>query len=79
MNLHLVNLVRDRIGPQHMLFLNPRFDKYQNARIMVVKCKKGKAPVYVKDGNMEHFFIRTGAAITELTGSKMQEYIKHRF
>lgn len=79
MNLHFVNLVRDRIGPQFMLFISPSFDDYQDARVLVVECKKGKAPAYVKDGNMEHFFVRTGAATTELTGNKMQEYIKHRF
>ena len=79
MNLHLINLVRDRIGPQHMLFIHPHFDDYDGARVLIVDCKKSRAPVYVRDGNMEHFFIRTGAATTELTGDKMQQYIKHRF
>ena len=62
-----------------MLFINPRFESYENTRILIVDCKKSRAPVYVKDGNMEHFFIRTGAATTELTGAQMQQYIKNRF
>lgn len=79
MNLHFVNLVRGRIGPEHMLYIQPSFEDYENVRVMVVDCKKGRAPVYVKDGKMEHFFIRTGAATTELTGNQMQQFIKHRF
>jgi hypothetical protein len=79
MNLHLVNLIRDRIGPQHMLFIRPRFEDYEGARVLAVECKRSPTPVYVKDGNMEHFFIRTGAATNELTGNQMQQFIKHRF
>jgi hypothetical protein len=79
MNLHLVNLIRDRIGPQHMLFIRPRFEDYEGTRVLAVECKRSPTPVYVKDGNMEHFFIRTGAATNELTGNQMQQFIRHRF
>jgi predicted HTH transcriptional regulator len=79
MNQHLVNLIRDRIGPQQMLFMHPRFEDYENARVLVVDCKRSPMLVYVKDGNMEHFFIRTGAATNEFTGNQMQQFIKHRF
>ena len=79
MYLHLVNIVKDRIGPQHMIYTQPRFDDYENVRVLVVECKKGGAAVFVKDGHVERFYIRTGAATAELTGSQMQEYIKHRF
>ena len=79
MYLHLVNLINGKIGPQHMMHIQPRFDDYDHARVLVVECKKGKAPVYVKDGNNEKFFVRTGASTTELTVSLVQEYIKQRF
>jgi hypothetical protein len=79
MNLHLVNLIRDRIGPQHMLYIHPRFEDCKDERVLLVQCQRSRAPVYVKDGNMEHFFIRTGAATSELTGNRMQEFIKQRF
>ena len=79
MNLHLVNLIRDRMGPQNMLYIHPQFEDYENTRALVVDCKRSRTPVYVKDGNMEHFFIRTGAATTELTGNQMQQFIRQRF
>ncbi len=79
MYLHLVNLINGRIGPQHMMYIQPRFDDHDGTRVLVVECKRGKAPVYVKDGNTEKFFVRTGASTTELSVSQVQEYIKQRF
>jgi predicted HTH transcriptional regulator len=79
MDLHLVNLIRDRIGPMSMLYVSPRFDDYQDARVMVVDCQPSQAPVYVKDGNSERFYVRTGAATTELSPSQTQQFIKQRF
>lgn len=79
MYLHLVNLINSRIGPQHMMHIQPRFDDHDHTRVLVVECSKGKAPVYVKDGNNEKFFVRTGAATTELSVSQVQEYIAQRF
>ncbi|MCK4622704.1 MAG: DUF262 domain-containing protein [Desulfuromonadales bacterium] len=79
MYLHLVNLINGRIGPQHMMYIQPRFDDYDHTRVLVVECNKGKAPVYVKDGNSEKFFVRTGASTTELSVSQVQEFIQQRF
>ncbi len=79
MYLHLVNLLKDRIGPQHMMYIHPRFDDYHHVRVLVVDCTPGKSPLFVKDGKVERFYIRTGAATTELTASQTQEFIKQRF
>jgi hypothetical protein len=35
--------------------------------------------VYLKEGNTEQFFTRTGAATTELQKSQIQAYIQQRF
>lgn len=79
MSLHLVSMVRDRIGPQFMIYLHPRFEDLDSKRVMVVECWKAKSPVFVKDGNLERFYIRTGPSTTELTASQTQEYIQQRF
>ena len=78
-NLHFVNLVKERLGPQHMMYIHPRFEDYDGTRVFVVECQKARQPVYLKEGNTEHFFIRSGAATTELTASQMNEFIKQRF
>jgi Uncharacterized conserved protein len=79
MYLHLVNLLKDRLGPQYMIYVHPRFDDYHEARVMVMECTPGRSPVFVKDGQTERFYVRTGAATTELSGRQTQEFISKRF
>lgn len=79
MNLHLINLLKDRLGPQHMLYIEPRFEDLDGKRVLVVCCKPSNLPVYLKEGNTEQFFIRTGPATTEMRASEMQQYIQFRF
>ena len=78
-NLYLVDLLKSRIGAPTMLYVHPRFEDYQDERVLVVECQPSKSPVFVKDGNVERFYIRTGAATTELTASQIQQFIKQRF
>jgi hypothetical protein len=79
MNLHLVNLLKDRMGPQHMLHIEPRFETLDDKRVLVVRCRPSNIPVFLKDGNTEQFFARTGAATTDLLPSQVQAYIQQRF
>lgn len=79
MNLHLVNLLRSRVGPQHMMYIHPRFEDRDDHRVLVVECWPSNSAVFLKDGAVERFYIRTGAATTELSGSQTQDYIKRRF
>ena len=79
MGLHLVNIVKTRMGIQALTSLHVHFDDHDECRVMVVKCRKAPAPVYVKDGDTERFYIRTGPSTTELSPSQTQDYIKQRF
>jgi hypothetical protein len=78
MNLHLVKLIKDCIGPPMMRFIHASFEDFDSHRVMVIKCSRTKTPAFVKDGNIEHFYIRTGPSTTELTTSQTHEYIKQR-
>lgn len=79
MYLHLVNLIRDRIGGQHSMYIHPRFEDRDAARVLVVECWPAKSAAFVKDGSAEHFYVRTGAATTELSPSQTHDYISQRF
>lgn len=79
MSLHLVNLVKSKLGITAITFLHAHFDDYDGHRVLVVVCLKAPSPIYVKDGNQEHFYIRTGPSTTELSPSQMQDYIEKRF
>ncbi|MHB9149124.1 MAG: GmrSD restriction endonuclease domain-containing protein [Thermoleophilia bacterium] len=77
--LHLVNLINSRIGPKHMLYLHVRFDDYKNHRVMVVTSGAARSPVFLKDGGVERFYLRTGASTTQLTASQTHDYAGQRF
>ncbi len=79
MMLHFGNLIRDRIGNQFMMYIHPHFEDYQDARILTVRCMPARSPVFVKDNNIERFYLRAGNATAELSGSRAHEYIKQRF
>lgn len=79
MYLHLVNLIKERMGAKHMTYIHPRFDDFDHSRVLVVECLPSKSPVFVKDGQAERFYMRTGAATAELTGGQAQDFIKQRF
>ncbi|NVO14054.1 MAG: DUF262 domain-containing protein [Rhodoplanes sp.] len=79
MGLHLVNLVKDRIGDVFLPYVHSHFDDYDGQRILAVRCEKGPKPAFVKDGAAQRFFVRGGNATTELIGSSVMDYVKQRF
>jgi len=79
MVLHLDNLIRSRLGAQFGMYVHPRFEDYRGHRVLAVECWAARSPVYVKDGNSERFYIRSGASTSELLLSQVQDYIKQRF
>jgi len=48
-------------------------------RVLMVECSPGRSPVFLKDGNAERLFVRSGVTTLELTGNQAQEYIRQRF
>lgn len=79
MGLHLVNIVKARLGPQAMTAMHLHFEDHDGTRVLVIRCPRSRAPVFVKDGELERFYVRTGPATTELTASQTQSFIKQRF
>lgn len=79
MTLHLVNLVKDRMGAANSLFISTEYLQADGKRVLAVRCHSSNQPVFVKDGPVQRFYVRTFAATTELVGSDAQHYIAARF
>ena len=77
MNLHLAELVNNKIGKHAWGSIRTWFDDHQGCRVLVVQCEKSTAPVYVKEG--EKFYIRTGNATNALSVKEGLEYISANF
>lgn len=79
MGLHLVNLIKERIGDLFLPYIHPHFEDQDNVRVLSIRCDRGPKAAFVKDGNLQRFFVRGGNATTELAGSSLTEYAKQRF
>ena len=79
MSLHLTNIVNERMGPNTWTEMRANFEDFEEGRVLAVQCKKSPVPVYVKDGNDEYFWVRTGPATTRLSASDMLDFIRQRF
>jgi hypothetical protein len=79
MALHLVNIIKARLGVHAMTKLHIHFDDNDEHRVLMVRSEVASEPVFMKDGEIERYYIRTGPSTTELTASQTQQYIKQRF
>ena len=79
MSLHLVNLVRDRIGELFLPYIHPEFVDHDHGRVLSVRCERGPKAAFVKDGVAQRFFVRGANATAELTGHAIVDYCSQRF
>ena len=79
MSLHLMNILRSRIGIQCIGGVHHHFDFHREARVLIVRCSKSSTPAFVKDGSIEKFFVRMGPSTSELSASETQSYIRQQF
>ena len=64
MGLHLVNIVNRSMGANVWAYMHSSFDDYEDGRVLSVRCDRAKSPVYVRDGNEERVYVRTGPSDT---------------
>ncbi|WP_296596599.1 DUF262 domain-containing protein [Phenylobacterium sp.] len=79
MSLHLVNLIRERLGDVFLPYVHPRFEDSRGQRVLVVRCERGPRAAFVKDGQVQRFYVRGGNATAELSGNAITEYVSQRF
>jgi hypothetical protein len=79
MSLHLVNLIRDRIGELFLPYIHPEFVDQNGGRVLAIRCERGPKPAFVKDGSSHRFFVRGANATAELNGQSIVDYTAQRF
>jgi predicted HTH transcriptional regulator len=79
MGLHLVNLIRDRIGDIFLPYVHPHFEEEDDQRVFVIRCERGPKPAFVKDGAVQRFYVRGANATVELLGNSAMDYSKAHF
>lgn len=76
--LHFKNLIATHIGADLSKYVRFMLVPVDQKTVGVVYCARSAEPVFLKDGNKEHFYIRNGPSSDELPVSKALKYIKHR-
>lgn len=74
--LHFNNLINTHLGLEFSKFINVALETMQGQRIMRVTCTKSDRPAFLKQGETEDFYIRSGPSSRKLTTSKALLYIK---
>lgn len=77
MNLHLANLVSDKIGKVVSRSIHASFEDHRDVRVLVVRCERSPTPAYV--GQEKTFYIRNLARTVALPGPDLVEYVKQHF
>ncbi len=76
----LTDLIKHRIGPDFLCYIDIHPNKNHKESYITVKCKKSDTPVFLKISKEDHkFFVRSGSSTEQLNASDTQDYIKRRF
>jgi len=72
---HFNNLFNTMIGPEFRRLVKLKFDNTGGKTLCLVDIEPGRKPAYLKTGDGEDFYIRTGNATTPLKMSEVATYI----
>ena len=77
-HLHLVNLIKQKIGKKYLSSIDFQTGKINNKTVVRIDCNKSKKSVFLREGKEEEFYIRAGPSTTELKASSLIDYINQR-
>ena len=77
--LFLTSVIKDKLGTLHLENIFYHTEIIDDKMILRVDVQAGNTPCYIPDEKLEHLYIRTGPATTDLQISKVFEYIVNRF
>jgi len=77
--LHFTNLVKNQIGKELFSFIHLELVRVEGKTILRVDCKKSDREVFLKSGQAEEFFIRSGPSSVRLEGAALVDYVTRRF
>lgn len=77
--LHFIKLVEDRIGMQYTGYLNSSIESVNGVKLLRVDIKPSKTPAYLKHGNSEILYVRSGPSTSQMKVSEIYDYVKSRF
>lgn len=78
LNLHLTNLISSQIGNGYLPYISFNMVDFDDKSVVRVRCEMCPTPVFLKDGKIEIFYVRSGPSSVELTGMNLINYVNNR-
>src|SRR3989344_5765657 len=72
---HFNNLFNQMIGPKFRRLVKLTFNKIEDKTVCLASVEPSQQPVYLKNGESEDFYIRTGNVTTPLKMSEVSAYL----
>ena len=76
--LHVNNLIREHIGLEHAGFIRFQLVPVDSKKVLLIECRPSPAPVFLKFGKDEHFYVRIGPGNRKLSTSEVLVYVTNR-
>lgn len=73
--LHLISLISDSIGVEYNAYVHISFHKSDEKTLCLVNVNKTMEPVFLKDGELREFYVRTGNSSKALNPLETYKYI----
>lgn len=77
--LHLTNLIKEHLGATFLSDIHAEIESINGRDILRVEVSPATMPAYLRHGDNEYFYVRTGPATTALKVSEVANYIRRRF
>lgn len=75
---HVDSLITAHIGLEFSRFIHFAMVEMGNHKIIEIRCQASEIPAFLKKGEAEDFFIRTGPASRKLKPSQIIKYLSGR-
>ena len=76
--LHVNNRIQEHIGPEHARCIRYALEPVEQTKVLVVECEQSSAPVLLRQGKEEAYYIRVGPGSRKLPISKILAYVAER-
>jgi DNA-binding response OmpR family regulator len=76
--LHVNNRIKQHIGLEYAGFIRYQLVPVDQKQVLMIECQPSPSPVFLRMGNEEDFYIRTGPGSRQLSTSEVLSYVSNR-
>jgi len=77
--LHVTNMISIQIGDDFIPYIDYKLVEFDDRTVLHFRVRKSSKPAFVKTGEVESFYARSGPSSIELKGSELLRYFENRY